>query len=147
MKVILIKDVKDLGRAHETVSVADGHALNYLIPGKFAISATPAALKESELRMKQSAERKEIDAKMLEQNLKSLVDAKIIIKAKANEKGHLYNAIGKSEIATAVQEQNHTTVPEEYISLDKPFKEIGTHEVNVVHGDVSGVFSITIEAE
>ena len=49
MKVILLKEVKGMGRAHAEVMAADGYALNYLIPKKFAILATPSAMKEAEL--------------------------------------------------------------------------------------------------
>ncbi len=147
MKVILIKDVKGMGRAHEEVETSDGHALNYLIPKKFAIPATPVAKKEAETRRKQVIDSKEVDAALLAQNIAALADAKIIITMKANEKGHLYDAVGESEIAKAAKEQAHIDLPEEVIKLEKPIKELGTFEVPVASADTFGKFSITIEAE
>ena len=147
MKVILIKDVKGMGRAHEEVTTSDGYALNYLIPKKMAISATPVARQEAQMRMKQVVDRGELDAVLLTQNIASLADAHIVIKMKANEKGHLYDAVGESDISKAAKEQAHIDLPEGVIKLEKPIKEIGTFDIPVASADMFGKFSITIEAE
>jgi len=147
MKIILIKDVKGIGRAHDEVETNDGHALNYLIPKKLAIPATAVAKKEAETRRKQVVGRSELNTKLLMQNIASLADANIMITAKANEKGHLYNAIGESEISKAAKEQASIDLPEEAIKIEKPFKELGTFKVPVSAGEAFGEFSITIQAE
>lgn len=147
MKVILIKDVKGVGRAHDEVMMADGHALNYLIPKKFAIAATPVAKKEAESRRKQATDRDALDTALLAQNIVSLAEAKVVITMKANEKGHLYDAVGESDISKAVKEQAHIDLPEDAIKLEKPIKELGTFDVPISVGEVFGKFSITIEAE
>lgn len=147
MKVILIKDVKGIGRAHEVVEAKDGHALNYLIPKKLAIPATPTAIKEAELRRKQVDDRMKIDSALLAQNISVLAEAKIVIKVKANEKGHLYDAVGESDISRAVKEQTRIDLPEDAIKLEKPIKELGTFDISVTTADSFGKFSITIEAE
>lgn len=147
MKVILIKDVKGIGRAHEAIEAKDGYALNYLIPGKFAIAATPVAQREAETRRKQVTDRVALDATLLAQNIASLSEARIVIKTKANEKGHLYDAVGESEIAKAAKEQAHIDLPEDAIKLEKPIKELGTFDIPVATADTFGKFSIIIEAE
>ncbi|HUY05602.1 MAG TPA: 50S ribosomal protein L9 [Candidatus Paceibacterota bacterium] len=147
MKVILIKDVKGMGRAHEEVTVSDGYALNYLIPGKFAIAATAVAKQEAESRRKQVVDRDALDAALLLQNIAALAEARIVIKMKANEKGHLYDAVGEPEIAKAAKEQAHIDLPEDAIKLEKPIKELGTFDIPVASAETFGKFSITIEAE
>lgn len=147
MKIILIKDVKGIGRAHEEVEAKDGYALNFLIPKKLAIPATVVAKMEAETRRKQTIGRTEFNTQLLTQNIASLADAKIVITAKANEKGHLYNAIGESEISKAAKEQASIDLPEEAIKIEKPFKELGTFTVPVSAGEAFGEFSITIQAE
>lgn len=147
MKVILIKDVKGVGRAHTEVVAADGYALNYLIPKKFAIAATAIAKKEAEMRRKQVTERGVLDATLLTQSLSTLAEAHTVIRVKANEKGHLYDAVGESEIIAAVKEQARVDLPEGVIKLEKPIKEIGTFEIPVASAETFGKFSITIEAE
>lgn len=147
MKVILIKDVKGMGRAHDEVTTSDGYALNYLIPKKLAIAATPVARQQAESRRKQVVNRSELDAALLTQNISSLAEARIVIKMKANEKGHLYDAVGESDIAKAAKEQAHIDLPEEVIKLEKPIKEVGIFDIPVSSNDTFGKFSITIEAE
>lgn len=147
MKVVLTKDVKDLGRAHEAIEAKDGFALNYLIPKKLAIPATPSALKAAELHQKQVTDRGTVDAALLSQSLVSLAEARIVVKAKVNEKGHLYDAVGEDDIRKAVKEQARIELPEGVIRIEKPFKEAGTFEVPVASGETFGTFSIAIEAE
>ncbi len=147
MKIILLKDVKGIGRAHEVIDAKDGHALNYLLPKKLAISATPTAIKEAELRRKQMTERTALDGALLAQNIASLADARVVIRMKANEKGHLYDAVGESEIRTSAKEQAHIDLPEGAVRLEKSIKEIGTFDVPIAVGDIFGKFSVTIEAE
>lgn len=147
MKAILIKDVKGIGRAHDVVEVSDGHALNFLIPKKLAIPATSAAMKEAEGRRKRASDRAALDAALLTQNIAALADARIVIKAKANEKGHLYDAVGEPEIRKAAKEQAHIDLSDDAIRLEKPIKECGIFDVPVAAADAFGKFSITIEAE
>ncbi|MBI3572073.1 50S ribosomal protein L9 [Candidatus Kaiserbacteria bacterium] len=141
MKVILLRDVKKIGHAHEVIEAKDGYALNYLIPQKFAISATPTALKEAELRRRQAAAHKEIDAKLVAERIAALAEARVVLKVKANEQGHLYDGVGEREIADAAN------LPAEAIKLEKPFKELGTFKIPVALGGVFGEFLLAIEAE
>lgn len=147
MKVILVKDVKGRGRAHEEITTSDGYALNYLIPKKLAISATPVARQEAETRRKLFVDRSVVDAALLTQNIASLALARIVIKVKANEKGHLYDAVGESDIAKAAKEQAHIDLPVDVIKLEKPIKELGTFDIPISSADTFGKFSIIIEAE
>lgn len=146
MKVILLKDVKDIGRAHETINAKDGYALNYLIPKKFAVAATESAVKEAGARKKVVASRRELDAKLLAQNIATLAEVRLTIRVKANEKGHLYDAVDASEIAKAAKEA-HIDLPEEAIKLEKPIKELGEFEIPVSAGEIFGTFKVVIETE
>lgn len=147
MKVIILKDIKGVGRKHEMVDMTDGHALNYLIPKKLAIAATPAAIREAEQRRKQVTDRAALDSALLAQNIAALAEARIVIRAKANEKGHLYDAVGEPEIRKAAKEQARIDLSDDAIQLEKPIKELGTFDVPVAVGEVFGKFSIIIEAE
>ncbi|MCX6787319.1 MAG: 50S ribosomal protein L9 [Candidatus Kaiserbacteria bacterium] len=147
MKVILLKSAKGIGQVHDAIEVKDGYALNYLIPKGIAIPATSVALQEAETRRKQTIGREELNAQLLTQNIASLAEAHIVIKAKANEKNHLYDAVGEPEIIKAVKEQAHIDLPDEAIKLEKPIKELGTFDIPIATADTFGKFSITIEAE
>lgn len=141
MKVVLLKDVKNTGRAGAVVTCSDGHAQNFLIPRGLAALATPANIKQAELRAKQDSDRKELDVKLIQDRLAALAQEKTVITKKANEKGHLYDAVDAADIAKA------TSLPEEAIKLEKPFKEIGTFDVPVSLGESFGALTISVEAE
>ena len=141
MKVVLLKDVKGTGRAHTAVDVKDGHALHLLIPRGLAIAATPAALREAKKREEKAIEDRAVAAKLVEERLVALSEGKITFTKKANEKGHLYDGVDAKEIAEAAQ------LPESAISIEKPFKELGTFEVPVAVGESFGKIHIEIVAE
>ena len=141
MKVVLVKDVKNMGRAGSVHEVSDGHALNLLIPRKLAVLATPAAMKKAEVAAAHEITRRELDTKLITDRLAALAEERIVIRKKANEKGHLYDAVDAKDIAAATQ------LPLEVIKLEKPHKEVGVLEVPVAYGATFGKFEITIEAE
>lgn len=141
MKVVLLKDVKGTGRAHTVVDVKDGHAINLLIPRKIAIPATPDAVKRAEMMQKQVVERKELDSKLIAERLTALAEERIVFTKKANEQGHLYDAVDAKEIAEKVG------LPADAISIERPFKELGTFDVPVAYGENFGKISIVVEAE
>lgn len=141
MKVILLKDVKGMGRAHEQIEATDGHALNFLIPKKMAVAATTQAVKEATVRRAQVQARGAVETKLVEERLAALAEERIVVQKKANEQGHLYDALDAKEIAQL------TSLPVEAIHIEKPFKELGTFEVPVALGEVFGKISVTIEAE
>lgn len=141
MKVILQRDVKGMGRAHEVVETSDGHALNFLIPQKFAIPATKGATKTADSRRAKVRERGEVAAKLVEERLAYLGANTITVRKKANEHGHLYDALDADEIARIAE------LPEDAIRIEKPFKEIGTVSVPVAIGSGFGSFELVIERE
>ena len=141
MKVVLLKDVRDMGRAGSAVDVADGHALNFLIPRKMAVLATPTSLKKAESLAKAATERRELDAKLISDRLAALAEERIVIRKKANDQGHLYDAVDAKDIAEATQ------LPVDAIHIERPFKELGEFEVPVAKGEDFGTISVVIEAE
>lgn len=141
MKVILLKNLKGLGHAGDVKDVADGYALNMLIPQRIAAAATPATLKQAEMLKKQEVERKVIDHKLVEERLAALAEERIVFVKKANEKSHLYDALDAAEIAEKL------ALPEDAIRLEKPIKELGTFDVPVAFGEQFGKVTIVIEAE
>jgi large subunit ribosomal protein L9 len=141
MKVVLKRDVKDTGRAHDVIEVSDGHALNFLIPKGMALLATPANLKNAEVRRKAVSDRKDLDKALVKERVAALAEGSVTVTKKANEKGHLYDAVDAEEIAKAAE------LPVETIRLEKPIKEIGTFQIPVSAGEDFGEFTLTIAAE
>lgn len=146
MKVVLLKDVAKIGKRYEIKNVADGHALNMLIPNGLVEIATPQNLKRVEkIRFALEAERK-IQSDLLAKNFKSLEGVKIVVSGKASEKGHLFAGIHKEEITRLLKEQAHVDVLPDFIILEHPLKEIGEHKIFVEVGNKKGYFTLLVEA-
>ena len=133
MKVILSQDIAGVGRKGEVKNVSDGYAGNFLLPKKLAQVATPAAIASAEKLKKQTEQDKEVQKDILEKNIKSLKDLKVQIKAKANEKGHLFSIIHPDEISKILKEQHHLDIPSNFIEIEKPVKELGEHIIKAKH--------------
>lgn len=141
MQVVLTKDVKGTGRAHEVVTVKDGFALNFLIARKLAVPASAAAMKQAELRKKQTLAKRELDAKLIGERLAALAEEKLVFLKKANKQGHLYDAVDAAEIA------EKAGIPEDAVRIERPFKELGTFDVPVAFGEAFGKLTIEVKAE
>lgn len=146
MKVVLLKDVKGVGKKYETKNAADGYAMNFLIPKGLAETATEGALKRSEFLKTQDAAERKVQEDLLMKNLKSLEGVVLKLTEKANEKGNLFAQIHKPEIVKAAKEQAKIDLIEDLIELAKPIKEIGEHEIVVKVQDKVAKFKLVIEA-
>jgi large subunit ribosomal protein L9 len=147
MKVVLLKDVKKIGRTNETIEVADGFALNHLIPKKLAMAATRANLKQSAARQGKITADRDMKTALLAQNIATLAEKQVVIKVKVNEQGHLYDAVDEKDIIVAAKESADIDLPEGIITLEKPIKEVGTFEIPVATGETFGKFTLVVEAE
>lgn len=127
MKVILLQDVARIGRKGEVKNVSDGYAGNFLLPKKLAQVATPNAIASAEKLKKQTQQDKEVQKNILDKNIAGLKDLKVEIKAKANEKGHLFSIIHPDEISGILKEKYHLDIPSKIIEISKPIKETGEH--------------------
>ena len=133
MKIILSQDITGVGRKGEVKNVSDGYARNFLLPNKLGQIATPAAIASAEKLKKQTEQDKEIQKDILEKNIKGLKDLKVQLKAKANEKGHLFSIIHPDEISKILKEQHHLDIPSKFIEIEKPIKELGEHTIKAKH--------------
>jgi large subunit ribosomal protein L9 len=129
MKVVLLQDVKGLGKKDSVVEVNDGYARNYLIPRKLAVPATEGL--EKHLKEKKEAEqkKKEKELKAAKDLASKLEKSQIIIKAKAGENGKLFGSITNKEIAEEIKKQLGFDIDKKKIELDDPIKLIGSYDV------------------
>lgn len=146
MKIILLNDVAKVGRKFEVKEVADGFALNSLIPQKKAIFASPSAIKDLEHKKKAQVAEEKVQHDLLMKNVNHLKEARLTIKAKANEKGHLFSGINKEALSKIIKDETKLDIPVSVIQLDKPLKETGDHTVKVLLGETKGEFTVNIEA-
>jgi large subunit ribosomal protein L9 len=132
MKIILLAEVRNLGKRGELKEVSGGYAQNFLFPRKLAEIATPEAIEKIRLDHK-VAQEKEME---LEENFRKIASEiqkqKIILKAKA-EKGKLFGRVGPKEISNELKRQNFD-ISEKSIILKEPIKSIGEKEITIDFG-------------
>ena len=146
MKVILLQDVKSLGKKNDICDVADGYAKNGLINKKLAIEATPKALNDLKLK---KANNDKVAAENLAQakELSEKVKGKnIVVKIKCGEGGKTFGSITGKEIAEEAKKQYGFDIDKKKIVLSDPIKALGNYEVTYkVHPEVSAVLSVKVE--
>ena len=131
MKVILLQDVPGTGKKNQILNVSDGYARNFLMPRKWAMEATTAAVTEIERRnelerAREAARRKE--AEDLANELKGKV---INLEAKGGDKGKLYGSVTSQDIADALLSQHSIQLDKRKIELAEPIRNAGDSEITV----------------
>ncbi len=145
MKVILLVDVKGVGKKQEIVNVSDGYARNFLSPRRMAMDATPGAAKE--LEKKQAAERaRETERRMeAEKKAASLRGKVVVVKAKCGSQGRLYGSITGAEIAQALKEQHGVDVDKKKIDLAETIRTVGETDIVVkLYPEISAKMTVRV---
>jgi large subunit ribosomal protein L9 len=133
MRVLLIKDVKNLGKAGEIKEVKDGYGQNFLIGKGLAKLATPQVIEEyKEQKAKEEAELKAL-LERLEQEKSVLEKSTIKIEKKLAPAG-IKGSVGNADIAKAIKEQLDIEIDKKHINLKKALKSVGVHEVDIKLG-------------
>jgi large subunit ribosomal protein L9 len=134
MQVILIKDVDNLGSAHEMVDVRPGYARNYLIPQKYAIEASGSNTKIMEERRKQ-LQKKENKLMAEVANVTEVLKASPIkVGAKTGTSGKIFGSVTSIQIARAIREQKGYEIDRRRISIIGDVKEVGMHKASIDFG-------------
>lgn len=145
MRVMLTKDVKDIGRAGEIKEVADGYGRNYLLPRKLAVVAHKGIEADAErLRTatgrKEAKERDEAQAQADEIN-----DRTVVVRLRIGPDGKAFGSISSSDIAEALKAQHKVEVDRHRIALKEPIKSLGEHQVTVhLHKDVDATVNLVV---
>jgi len=147
LKVLLIKDVKSLGKAGEVKEVKDGYGKNFLIGKGFAKHATQEILAQHKEDEAQKASDLADEISTLKEMAVKLDKAEIIIKKKLGQNGHLFGAITKDEVAHALLEQHKIEIDKKHITDKVAIKSVGEHDLDLklghaihatLHVDVQG---------
>ena len=146
MKVVLLADVKKIGRKYDIANVSDGYGLNFLLPQKKAVPATAKKIKWAEDMKKNAVSTKEIQATLLAKNIDSIKSAVVEISEKVNDQGHLFAGIHEGDLAKALSEKTNIEIDQDFIVLDKAIKEVGEHDIKVVAGDMEATFKLIVSA-
>ncbi len=146
MQVILLQDVKGVGKAGTVAKVSDGYARNMLLPKGLAKEATPGNIKELERVKAANAARRAEDlasAKAMAERFKEL---QVVIKGKAGDGGRLFGSITSKDIVDALKAQYDIEVDKKKCVMDGPIKQAGLHEIDVkLFQEVSAKLKVMVE--
>ena len=148
MKVILLQDVKKLGKKDQTIEVSDGYAVNFLFPRRLAVQVTK---KSVEVLENQQEERRENDAKMkaeAEALAKRLEDLTLEFKVKTGREGKLFGAVSLKQVAEELNKQFAIDIDKRKFVDKGTLDELGFHHINVeLYKGVIGQVHVQILAE
>ena len=147
MKIILLQDIPKVGKKYDIKNVADGYALNMLIPRGLAEVATARAEQQLLTYKAKATTEKKIQGELLAKSLEQIKEIKLNLKEKANDKGHLFAGVTKEMLVAEIFKISRLNLDIESIKLAKPIKEIGEHKVTVEAMDKKAEFTVNIEAE
>lgn len=147
MKVILLEEVKGVGKKDQLVNASDGHARNFLLPRKLAIEATKENVEKLEKQKKDAADRRAREAEAARELAGRVSKAAVRLRVKAGSQGKTFGSIGAKEIAEALREQAGIEVDKKKI-VTEPIKALGEHRVALkLHADVHCELALQLVGE
>ena len=135
MQVILIQDVDHLGGRNELVTVKNGYARNYLIPGKMAIEASSSNLKQLEEKQKVQAKKEATMLASINKVIEVLKSSAVKIGAKTGTSGKIFGSVTSLQIARAIRDQKGYEIDRRRIHIVDEVKELGTYKASIDFGN------------
>ncbi|MBE5939505.1 MAG: 50S ribosomal protein L9 [Lachnospiraceae bacterium] len=148
MEIILLQDVKSLGKKGQIVNVNDGYARNFILPKKLGVEANSKNL--NDLKLQKSNEEKVAKEKLdaAKAFAAELEDKIVTIKIKSGEGGKIFGSVSTKEIAQAAKEQLGYDIDKKKMVLNDPIKSLGNTIIDVkLHKDVVGKLTVKVVAE
>ncbi len=148
MKVILLQDVKSVGKKGDILDANDGYARNFLLPKKMAVVADAANLNNLKLQKSNEVKVAQEQLEEAQRFAKELESKEVVLTIKAGEGGRTFGSVSSKEIANAFKEQCGVTIDKKKIQLSESIKTFGTHEVKVkLHPKVMGTLVVRVREQ
>ena len=145
MKVILLQDVKSLGKKGEIVTVNDGYARNMILPKKLGVEANNKNLNDLKLQNQHAQKVAQEQLEAAKQLAEDIKDKVVEVKIKAGEGGRTFGSVSTKEISTAVKEQLGLDLDKKKMVMTEPIESLGTFEVPVkLHSKVTGTLRVKV---
>lgn len=145
MKVILLEDVKKLGKKGDVVEVSDGYARNFVLPKKLGVEATSKNMNDLKLQNanKEKVAKENLDAAKVFAG--QMEEEQVVVSIKGGEGGRTFGSVSSKEIAQAYKEQCGKEIDKKKIILPEPIKSFGVYEVGVkLHPNVTGKLKVKV---
>jgi len=145
MKVILLEDVKGVGKKGQILNASDGHARNFLLPKNLAIEATSENLNALELKKKSDVRKKQQELEKSNALKTVLESIELVIPMKTGDQGKLFGSVTNKEIAAALDEQKNISIDRKKINLTDPIKSLGEKIVDIkLPGEVTAKLKVSV---
>ena len=146
MKVVLLQDVKSLGKKGELVNASDGYARNYLFPKGLAKEANAQAMNELKNAEQSKKFKKDTEIAAANKAKEALEGSKFVIKAKAGDSGKLFGSITPKEISAEIKRQKSLDIDKRKIVLKREIKTVGEYNVEIkLYTGISANVDIAVE--
>lgn len=146
MKVILLQDVKALGKKGQTVEVSDGYARNFILPKKLGVEANAA--NANDLKLQKAHEAKVAQEKLEEAQAlaKKIETLEVVVSIKCGKDGRTFGSVSSKEIAEEFKKQQGIEIDKKKITLDEPIRTAGVSIVTVkLHKDVTAKLTVKVK--
>ena len=148
MKIILMEDVKSLGKKGDIVDVSDGYARNFLLKGKKGVEANGKNMNDLKLQKANAQKKAQENLEAAEELGRKLAEGHVEVSIKTGEGGKVFGSVSSKEIASAVEEQMGLSVDKKKIQLKEQIKTLGTHLVPVkLHAKVTAELKVVVKEE
>ncbi|MBR5336844.1 MAG: 50S ribosomal protein L9 [Lachnospiraceae bacterium] len=145
MKVILIEDVKSLGKKGQVVDVSDGYAKNKLLPGKLALEANNKNMNDLKLQKKHEDKVAQENLEAAQALAKDLEGKEVVVSVKSGEGGKVFGSVSSKEVAKAAKDQLGLELDKKKMQMDEAIKTLGYHDVTIkLHPKVSTTIRVHV---
>ena len=135
MKVILLQDIKNVGKKNEVINANDGYARNFLFPKKLAIEANKENMLKLEAKQASNAHKKNLEIEENRRKVKQIEEITLNLKVKAGANGKTFGGITTKEIAEGLKKQTGIDIDKKKITLKETIKTLGTYTIEIKFGD------------
>lgn len=130
MKVILMSDIKGVGKKDQIINASDGYARNFLFPKKLAVEANAENLGKLKGRNDSKQHKKDVEKNEAEQIAQKLEKITLTIEVKAGENGKIFGGVSTKEISEQLEKQHNIKIDKKKIELKETIKNLGTFNIN-----------------
>ena len=148
MKVILLQDIKSVGKKDEIINANDGYARNFLFPKNLAIEATKDNLLKLQAKKDSKAHKKNLEIEEFKKQAKKIEEVTLELKVKAGDNGKIFGGVTSKEISEELKKQYKMEIDKKKIILKETIKNIGRFSVDIKFGDgISAKLALEIKPE
>ncbi|MBO5349063.1 MAG: 50S ribosomal protein L9 [Clostridia bacterium] len=145
MKVILLDNIKGVGKKDEVINASDGYARNFLFPKKLAVEATNENMNKLKAKKQSEQYKKDVEKENAQKIAKQLDDITLSIKVKAGENGKIFGGVTSKEISEELKKQYKIEVDKKKIVLNENIKNIGSFDINIkLYEGVTGKLKVKV---